>query len=100
MLERVEKRTTRGHSLKLVKNRNKTRVRNNFFSQRVVNVWNDLPEAVVSAPSINSLKNRLDKHWAHSPFKFDYKSQWEHTQPAHARDDSPDSNEQSIGQLA
>jgi len=45
----------RGHSLKIRKNR--------FFSQRVVNAWNKLPQHVVDAPSVNSFKNRLDNLW-------------------------------------
>ena len=45
---------TRGHRLKLVKNRSRLDIRKNFFSQRVVNDWNSLPEVVVEAESINS----------------------------------------------
>ena len=37
-------------------------IRKHFFS-RVVNAWNELPQHVVDAPSVNSFKNRLDKHW-------------------------------------
>ncbi len=29
----------------------------------VTNVWNSLPSEVVSAQSVNSFKNRLDRHW-------------------------------------
>jgi len=36
-------------------------IRKHFFSQRVVNVWNELPQHVVDAPSVNSFKNRLEK---------------------------------------
>ena len=54
---------TRGHSLKLQKDRCKTRIRSNFFAQRVINMWNNLPTAVVGAPSLNSFKGRLDNHW-------------------------------------
>lgn len=60
-----EDSTTRGHSYKLDKVRCKTTVRQEFFSYRVVNTWNSLPEKVVSAPTINSFKNRLDAHWKH-----------------------------------
>ena len=35
--------------------------RYNFFSNRVVNNWNSLPESVVDAPNTNAFKNRLDK---------------------------------------
>ena len=38
-------------------------LRQNFFSQRVVNYWNSLPNAVVEAETTNSSKNRLDKRW-------------------------------------
>jgi len=52
---------TRGHSLKLVKSRSNIDIRKNFFSQRVVNGWNSLPEIVVEAESVNGFKNRYDK---------------------------------------
>ena len=52
---------TRGHNLKLVKKRCNGEQQKHFFSQRVVNSWNGLPQAVVDADSINCFKNRLDK---------------------------------------
>ena len=52
----------RGHSLKLLKPRCRTTVRQNFFSLRI-DEWNKLPQDVVEAPSINAFKNRLDLHW-------------------------------------
>jgi hypothetical protein len=55
----VEK--TRGHCFKLSKRRCRGERRRNFFTQRVVNHWNKLPQEVVDADSINSFKNRLDK---------------------------------------
>ena len=54
-------RKTRGHSLKLLKKRCNGELRRNFFSQRVVDVWNGLPQYVVDADSVNCFKNRLDK---------------------------------------
>ncbi|KAA0194536.1 hypothetical protein HAZT_HAZT004540 [Hyalella azteca] len=62
---------TRGHSLKLVKEQCSRQVRLNFFSVRVVNVWNSLPELVVSAPSVNSFKSCLDAHWSNLATKYD-----------------------------
>ena len=50
---------TRGHNFKLTKHFARTDVRKNFFSNRVVNYWNDLPSAVVSAPTLDSFKRRL-----------------------------------------
>jgi transcription termination factor NusB len=53
----------RGNSLKLFKFRSRLVSRQNFFSQRVVNYWNALPESVVEAKSTNAFKNLLDKQW-------------------------------------
>ena len=58
----VENKRTRGHSLTINKVRSKLQIRKHFFSQRVVNKWNNLPEKVVQADTINSFKNRYDKH--------------------------------------
>ena len=60
----------RGHSLKLFKRRARLNLRKNSFSNRIVDVWNTLPEFVVKAPSLNAFKNRLNKHWRNHPFKF------------------------------
>ena len=54
-------RRTRGHSLKLVKPQCEGLTRQNFFSVRVINRWNALPEAAVAAETINSFKNQLSK---------------------------------------
>ena len=54
---------TRGHSLKLVKQRARSSLRQNTFSQRVVNDWNALPAHVVDSPTLNTFKSRLDKNW-------------------------------------
>jgi hypothetical protein len=43
----------RGHSLKLYVPRSSTTIRQNFFSVRVVKNWNNLPQHVVDAPSVN-----------------------------------------------
>jgi hypothetical protein len=50
----------RGHPWKLSKSRSNLRLRQASFSQRVLNVWNNLPEFVVSAPSVSTFKFRLD----------------------------------------
>ena len=51
----------RGHSLKLRKENFGTTVRQMFLSNRVFDTWNGLPEEVISAPSVNAFKNRLDR---------------------------------------
>jgi hypothetical protein len=52
---------TRGHSWKLVPNMFKRDCRKNFFTTRVVNVWNDLPHECVTAPSLNAFKRVVCK---------------------------------------
>ena len=54
--------TTRGNSLKIFKPRSRRRVRASVFSNHVVGVWNCLINTVVTAPSLHSLKSRLNKH--------------------------------------
>ena len=61
---------TCGHSLRLTKHRCRLDMRKNFFTSRVVNVWNSLTEKVVCAPSVNAFENRLDKLWYNHPMKF------------------------------
>ena len=53
---------TRNNGLKLVGKRFNTNVSKNYFTNKVINCWNSLPADVVAADSINSFKNRLDKH--------------------------------------
>jgi len=42
---------------------------------RITNVWNSLPSSVVTAPSVNSFKNRLDKHLALQDLKYDWEAE-------------------------
>ena len=62
-LRRDPSTRTRGHSLKLEKRRCQTTMRQHCFSNRVINNWNSLPESIISAPTINSFKSKLDQHW-------------------------------------
>ena len=59
---------TRSHKYKLLKPRLNTTVFQNFFTNRVITAWNNLPEEVVSAETLNVFKNRLDKHIHHYKF--------------------------------
>ena len=52
----------RGNSMKLYKPGFKKTCRQNFFSQRVVDDWNSLPDEIVTAESLNSFKKRLNEH--------------------------------------
>ena len=66
---------TRGHQFKLFKTRtNRLDVRKFFFVNRITDEWNNLPDYVVCSPTLNTFKNRLDKHWGER--KFDISSIW------------------------
>ena len=53
--------TTRSHDFKLVKGRVNGNKFQHFFTNRIINVWNRLPNEVVNAKTINSFKNLIDK---------------------------------------
>ena len=52
--------TTRGHQFKLFTERSRLLIRQHFFTNRVVNLWNSLPSSIVLAPTIAAFKQRLD----------------------------------------
>src|SRR3989442_374839 len=58
----VNSSKTRGNKYKLVKSRSRLDIRKHFFSQRVVNGWNKLPDSVVEAESVNSFRNKYDSY--------------------------------------
>ena len=53
---------TRDHSWKLFKPHAISRARANFFSVRIIDFWNNLPDFIIQAPSITVFKNLLDNH--------------------------------------
>ena len=53
---------TRGHQYKLMLPQVRTERRRNFFSVRVVNKWNKLPNDVVLSPTLNIFKTRYDNY--------------------------------------
>ena len=59
---------TRGHSLKLEKIFVNTRTYKNFFTNSVINHWNNLPADCVNASTVNSFKNKLDKVYSDKMF--------------------------------
>ena len=52
-------RVTRGHSYKLLKKHVRTDIRKYYFTNRVVNDWNNLPEEVVSVKNLATFKGQL-----------------------------------------
>lgn len=63
LITKREGRELRGHSQTLKKTRCNHLIRSNFFSQRVINPWNKLPEEVVTAQSLSVFKAKLDGCW-------------------------------------
>ena len=66
---------TRGNIYKLVPHHCKYELRKHFFINRVVPIWNNLPNDVVVASSVNSFKSRLDKFWLNREFVYNYRAQ-------------------------
>ena len=54
---------TRGDGVRLNQRRAKTRVAKSFFICRVPNVWNSLPDAVVSLKTLSVFKRTLKRHF-------------------------------------
>ncbi|XP_069105880.1 uncharacterized protein [Argopecten irradians] len=69
----AERHSNRGNSKMLFPQQAKTQLRSNAFKIRTVKLWNSLPESVVSAPNINTFKNRLDKNWQNQDIVYNYK---------------------------
>ena len=54
---------TRGHCFKVKKRRTNTKKFQHYFTNRIVNVWNGLPEQFVCAKSLNVFKNFIDAYF-------------------------------------
>ena len=52
---------TRGHEFKLRVKYSRLEVRKHFFVNRVVNIWNKLPNAVVTCTTLANFKKLLKK---------------------------------------
>ena len=59
----LQESVTRGHKFKLVKT-SFSSISDNFFTNRIINKWNNLPKAIVLAESLNSFKNIFDKEFS------------------------------------
>ena len=57
----------RGHPLRQQKNRYRLDLRGNYFTHRIVDTWNSLPEEVVLATTVDTFKSRFDIHWNEMP---------------------------------
>ena len=41
----------------------------------LTNIWNSLPEDIVTAPSVYSIKNRLDKYWHNQELVYNWQTE-------------------------
>ena len=71
LFKTAQYRQTWDYHFKLYKKRSRLIIGTNSFSNRVVNNWNILPEAVVHSPTLNYFKSRLNKHWYGHQNKFE-----------------------------
>ena len=60
IVETNTRRETRGHSMKILKNRCRLDVRRFSFAERVVNRWNLLDTESIEQTTLNAFKRRLD----------------------------------------
>jgi len=63
---------TRGNKYKLSNHVFHYDLRKYYFSARIVNIWNSLPDHVVDVNTINLFKTRLDIFWANQDVKYDF----------------------------
>ncbi len=93
----VSNSSTRGHLFKLPKRRSRLNIRKNYFTNRVVDSWNGLPDSVVTAGNVKIFENRLDRHWREHPMLYnpeeDHRQPGGRTNPRHYAD--PSTEEQS-----
>ena len=83
----------RGNSKKIYPQRARTELRKNAFTIRVTKLWNNLPEEVVTAPTTNTFKNRLDRYWSNQTMVYeDYKAPITGGQTSHIETDDRESN--------
>ena len=66
--------STRGHHLKITKQRPRTTKCQNSFFFRVVDSWNALPDNIVQSPTIKTFESRLDKHLNNHAIKYDFRA--------------------------
>ena len=70
---------TRSNSRKLTVMICRFDLRKHCFTNRIVNMWNSLPDNVILADNVNQFKNRLDKYWKMHDIVFNYRADFAET---------------------
>ena len=68
---------TRGNtrnSFKLFPSMHNHKFSRNFFVNRIVRIWNSLPDNIVNAPSVLSFEHQLDKFWSSQELLYNWHS--------------------------
>ena len=63
-------RRNRGHKAALVKEQCRLDMRKYYFSQRVINEWNKLPNDCVNASSVNMFKNTIHRYMIRAGYTY------------------------------
>ena len=61
LFQRSQVSHTRGNSMKLSKHHVSSRRDGHFFANRVINIWNSLPDHIVASPSVACFKRKVSK---------------------------------------
>ena len=69
-LEMDQNTRTRGNDKKLKKKYSKLNIRKFSFTNRIVDIWNNLPNEVIKVKTVKSFEMNLDKYWETQEFKF------------------------------
>jgi len=69
--KKAPRQSHRNHQFTIYKDSCQKLVRRSSFKCRVSDQWNNLPAYIVSAPSLNAFKNRLDQFWKRDDIMYD-----------------------------
>lgn len=64
----------RNHQFSIYQSQIRYDLRKFCFSNRIISLWNSLPDRVVSADNVNSFKSRLDRLWKYEDIYYNYKA--------------------------
>ena len=65
----------RDHQFNIYQSQIHSDIRKFNFANRVVLLWNSLPEAVVCADTVDTFKNRLDKFWQDQEVPYNFQAE-------------------------